>query len=60
MTVQELCIVLLDKYSLSDLEFALGADIRDLENGLEEFVIQYKGEIEEMIEEDASGTLWDN
>lgn len=60
MTVDEICVILLDKYSLSDLEFGIGATIEDLVHGLEPFVTDFKEEIELMIEEDAEGPVWDN
>ena len=58
--IQELIIVLYDRYSLSDLEFALGATIEDMEHGIEEFVKIHYDELLDMLREDQEEPQWDN
>lgn len=52
MTATDLTKILLDNYSLSDLEFGLGATIEDIRFGLEDFVDNYHREIVDMLKED--------
>jgi len=59
MTTSDIEAILLQKYSLSDLQFALGATILDLKDGLEEFICEYEEEIRTMIQEDL-GEEWDS
>ena len=52
MTPTDLIKILLTQYSLSDLEFQLGATIEDLQFGLEDFVDNYYKEIIDLLKED--------
>ena len=52
MTPTDLIKILLTQYSLSDLEFQLGATIEDLQFGLEDFVDNYYKEIVDLLKED--------
>jgi hypothetical protein len=56
MTAVDLAKILLNQYSLSDLEFGMGSTIEDLQFGLEDFVDNYYGEIVDMLKED---DLWE-
>ena len=56
-TVDDLIIILYDRYSLSDLEFALGVGLADFEGGIYSFVYD---DIVAMIKEDEEVPRWDN
>ena len=59
-TVDDLIIILYDRYSLSDLEFALGVGLVDLEGGVYSFVTEFYDDIVAMIKEDEEVPRWDS
>ena len=59
-TVDDLIIILYDRYSLSDLEFALGVGLVDLEGGVYSFVTEFYDDIVAMIKEDEEVPRCDN
>ena len=59
-TVDDLIIILYDRYSLSDLEFTLGVGLVDLEGGVYSFVTEFYDDIVAMIKEDEEVPRWDN
>ena len=59
-TVDDLIIILYDRYSLSDLEIALGVGLVDLEGGVYSFVTEFYDDIVAMIKEDEEVPRWDN
>ena len=59
-TVDDLIIILYDRYSLSDLEFALGVGLADFEGGIYSFVAEFYDDIVAMIKEDEEVPRWDN
>lgn len=59
LTASDVATILLDHYTLSDLEFALGSTIEDFQHGLTYFVESYYDELVEMIESDDIAE-WDN
>lgn len=60
LTVTDVTMILLDQYSLSDLEFALGASIEDMQYGLDDFIEKYYTDIVSMIKEDQGEIHWDD
>lgn len=60
LSIQELIAILYDRYSLSDLEFALGATIEDMEDGVYEFVKTNYDDLIEMLKDDQEEPRWDN
>ena len=60
MTVLDIQKILIDKYSLSDLQFGLGTTIEDLQDGLEQYIIDNEEDIITMIEGDKEEDEWDN
>lgn len=60
MTALDIQKILIDKYSLSDLQFSLGATIEDLQEGLEQYIIDNEDDIVAMIEGDQEEDEWDN
>lgn len=59
-TVDDLIIILYDRYSLSDLEIALGVGLVDFEGGVYSFVTEFYDDIVDMIKEDEEVPRWDN
>lgn len=60
LTATDVTMILLDQYSLSDLEFALGASIEDMQYGLDDFVEKFYDDLVSMIKEDQNEIHWDD
>lgn len=60
LTISDVICILLDRYNLSDLEYALGSTIEDLQYGLDRYVVDNFTDLVSMIKEDQEDTQWDN